>query len=346
MNKVIVCLISIIIFTMPEWAQAHIKWFVEFDVSDSPFTQISKKHQIYYSILIPISLLGISLAIFFDQLWHKQWYDFIFIKQYFSEYNDIALNISRIGTGVFFVIVWLISGIVFAPELLNSAWYIPYIQLMIVFSVLSKRTTALAGFGILSLYAISVYYYGFFHLLDYLTFIGLAVYLILSSWRLKILKGMRQYRLDILYYGLIFSFLWSAIEKLAYPEWFYEFLEKHHFLTMGLDVDFFIIAAAFMEFTLFFLLLVTRNGIILLAFLINLLIISGNFYFGKMDAVGHFPANFILAIFLISGALPNTKHFLEGSTSLFKKIAKIIFLYLATFLIFVSTYYAMHKLLY
>jgi hypothetical protein len=338
--------LGILIFTIPDWAQAHIKWFVEFDVSDPPFAQVSKKYPLYYSILIIISLLGISLALFLDRLWYEKWHDFIFIKTIFSDYDDIALNIARIGTGVFFVAVWLISGISFAPELLNSAWYIPYIQLMIVFSLLSKRTTALAGLGILTLYTISIYRYGFFHLLDYLTFIGLALYLILSSLQLEVLKGIRKYRLNILYYSLIFSFLWSAIEKLAYPEWFYGFLEKHHFLTMGFDVDFFIVSAAFVEFTLFFLLLVSRNGIILLAFLINLLIIVGNLYFGKMDAVGHFPVNFILAIFLIKGALPNTTHFFKYSTSMSKQMIKVIFLYLATLLLFLSSYYAMHKLLY
>ena len=338
--------ISIIIFTIPDWAQAHIKWFVEFDVGDIPFSQVGKKHHLYYTFLIPLSLLGVALAIFLDRLWHNKWHDFVFIKQYFSTYDDIALNIARIGTGVFFVAVWLISDIVFAPELLNNAWYIPYIQLMIVFSVLSKRTTALAGIGIISLYAISIYHYGVFHLLDYLTLLGLALYLILSSLKLEALKGIRKYRLNILYYSLIFSFLWSAIEKLAYPEWFYGFLEKYSFLTMGFDIDFFIVAAAFIEFTLFFLLLVTRNGVILLAFLINLLVIVGNLYFGKMDAIGHFPVNFILVIFLISGALPNSKHFLKGSTSLFRHITKVIFLYLATLLIFLSTYYAIHKLLY
>lgn len=345
-NKNILIFLAIISFLSPDWAQAHIKWFVEFDISDPPFTLFNQKHQIYYTFFIFLSLLGVALALLIDQLWQNKLGKFTFIKQYFTTYDDISLNIARIGTGVFFVSIWLMSDVIFSPELLSNHNYIAYIQMLIVFSVLSKRTIALAGIGIISLYVIAVYDYGLFHLLDYITFIGLAIYLILSSLTSDRFKEIKAYRLTILYSGLIFSFLWSSIEKLAYPEWFYDFLGKYSVLTVGLDIDFFIIAAAFIEFTLFFLLLVTRNGLILLAFLINLLLIAGNIYFGKTDTIGHFPANFILIIFLINGALGTHYHFFKTTATKMRLVVKGMALYLLILGLFISSYYAIHGLLY
>jgi|GEM_PF-2833972 len=49
---------------------------------------------------------------------------------------------------------------------------------------------------------------------------------------------------------MLFSFLWVAIEKFAYLQWFDPFLDSNEFLTMGLPRDFFLMCAAFVEFTL------------------------------------------------------------------------------------------------
>ena len=239
--------------------------------------------------------------------------------------------------------VGLVGGIILTPELTTDSCYVLYVQLIIAISVLFKRSLLVAGFGILFLYADAVYSYGIFHMLDYVSFVGLAIYLILSTLKLTRLE---DYRLPILYLGLIFSFLWSAIEKIAYPQWFYSFLDKYEFLTLGFSNDFFIASAAFVEFTLFFLLLITSNGVILLAFLINLLIISGNIYFGKIDAIGHFPANFILIIMLIRGPLAVQGYFFDHSCKSYTKAFNNALVYVISLAVLFVTYYSLHWLLY
>ncbi len=154
------------------------------------------------------------------------------------------------------------------------------------------------------------------------------------------------YRLPFLYLALIFSFLWSAIEKIAYPQWFYPFLEKYTALTMGLDNDFFIASAAFVEFTLFFLLLIGNNSIILLALLINLLITSGNIYFGKMDAIGHFPTNFILLIMLIKGPLPVKVWLFDHHCKPYIDAVKGAIAFPLTLIMLFSAYYGLHWVMY
>lgn len=336
-------LLSIVFFGVPQEAEAHIKWFVEFDISDPPQSFAAIAGTFYYLNLLILSIWGVVLACVIDSLWCNKLGKFTLISDLFSHYDDIALNIARIGTGVFFVGIWLVGNVILTPELFSDAWYVSYIQLSIAVAVLFRKGLLFAGVGILVLYGIAIDNYGLFHLLDYFTLVGLAVYFILSFFNAARLEG---YRLPILYLALIFSFLWSAIEKIAYPQWFYPFLDKYPALTMGLDPDFFIASAAFVEFTLFFLLLIGSNSIILLALLINLLITSGNIYFGKMDAIGHFPTNFILVIMLIKGPLPVKGWLFDHHCKPYIDAVKGAIAYPLTLIILFSAYYGLHWVMY
>ncbi|WP_457617545.1 hypothetical protein [Lutibacter sp.] len=342
-NPTLLFIIIIFLLSYSEWSYAHIKWFVEFDISDPPQSILSIVQKYYYIALLILSILGVIIASFIDSYWCKKAGTFTLISRQFLQYDDIALNIARIGTGIFFISIWLIGDVILTPELLSMDWYIPYIQLIIAVSLLFRQSLFIAGIGILLLYINGIYYYGLFHMVDYTLFIALAIFLILSSFK-KV--KFDNYRFPILYLGLIFSFLWSAIEKIAYPQWFYPFLEKYSFLTLGFNTDFFISSAAFIEFTLFFLLLITRNGVVLLAFIINLVVISGNIYFGKMDAIGHFPANFILLIMMIKGPLPIKSYFLNHSCKPYNNAYKNVKIYLMSLFLLCFFYYGLHYLLY
>ncbi|MGV6810301.1 MAG: hypothetical protein ACWA5U_10540 [bacterium] len=338
---------TLLAVVFPELANAHIKWFVEFDVSDPPQPLLQIHEKIYYRTLLVLSAWGILFALLLDSLLFKRLKNFSLADKFFPDYEDVALNIARIGTGVFFIVLWLVGGIILTPELLTEKWYISYVQLLIAFAVLFKRGLVIAGIGIIFLYGYAMTEYGVFHLLDYVLLLGLAIYLILSGLANQ---AVEKWRLPVLYYGLIFSFLWSAVEKIAYPHWFYPFLEKHSFIMMGLDMDFFIACAAFAEFVLFFLLLISNNGKILLAFAINLLITAGNIYFGKVDAIGHFPTNFILLIILFKGALPASPltrwMTYPPANSSYLVAIKGTFLYILAIPLFVTFYYSLHWVLY
>ncbi len=326
-----------------QFAEAHVKWFVEFDVAEPPQKFFSTNRNIYYLFFFFLSIYGVVMAHFIDTLWTRKFGNFNFFEQLFSEYEDVGLNIARIGTGIFFISIWLMGGLILTPELLTNNPYVPTIQLLIAGMVLFKRTLVISGIGILCLYAYAIQQYGIFHLMDYTTFIGLGLYLIFSSFKSE---KLQKARLPVLYIGLIFAFLWSAIEKIAYPQWFYVLLNNNPGMAMGLDPDFFIGAAAFVEFTLFFLLLVSRNGVYLVAILVNLVIISGNIYFGKMDAIGHFPVNFILFIMLINGPLRTKISFMKIKCDTYPDVFKKVFVYYLVLIFFISLYYGLHWLIY
>ena len=342
-NKRRLLFISIGALLLPSFAYAHIKWFVAFDVSDPQKSLMDWVNNTYVINLFILSVWGVLVACVMDSFWCKRWGRFTYISDFFSGYEDITLNITRIGTGIFFVGLWLVGGTILTPDLLTDSWFVPHIQLIIAAAVLFRGTAFIAGIGILFLYSYAIYNYGIFHLLDYLTLVGLAIFLILATFKSS---KLARYRLPIMYGTLVFSFLWSAIEKLAYPQWFYPFLEKYPFLTMGFDNDFFIASAAFVEFTLFFLLLMGNNGIIVVAFLSNIVITSGNIYFGKMDAIGHFPVNFILLIMLIKGPLPVKSWFFDHSCKPYSSAAVVAIVFFITIVMMVSLYYGLHWLLY
>lgn len=348
MKKTILILLSLCLFlVLPEFVFAHIKWFVAFDVTDPPRSLLTWINKTYVINLFIFSIWGVVIGCALDTYWCKKYGSCNYIRNLFKDYDDIYLNIARIGTGIFFVVLWLVGGVILTPELLTEAWFVPYIQLLIAVSVLSRYTLVVAGGGIIFLYGYSIYTNGLFHLLDYLTLVGLALFLILSSIKVDSKENkIREYRFPILYGTLVFSFLWSSIEKLAFPQWFYPFLAKYPFLTMGLNNDVFIASAAFVEFTLFFLLLMGSNGVLVLALLSNLLITTGNIYFGKVDAIGHFPVNFILLILLIRGPLPMKQWFFDHRCKPYTAIVKVVISFLAALGLLFSLYYGLHWLLY
>ncbi len=335
--------VGLFLLILPVFAHAHIKWFVEFDITDPPRSVMDWIDQPYVIGLFILSIAGVVLACIMDSFWCKTFGKFDLISSFFAHHEDVSLNIARIGTGIFFVGIWLVGGVILTPELLSDSWFIPYIQLIIAIAVLFSRTLIIAGMGILALYGYAVYQYGIFHVLDYLTFVGLAIYLILTAFKTSQLES---YRLPILYGSLVFAFLWSAIEKLAFPYWFYPFIERYPFLTMGFDNDFFITSAAFVEFTLFFLLLMGNNGIIVIALLTNLLITTGNIYFGKIDAIGHFPVNFVLLIMLINGPVPMKSLFFDHRCKPYSSAVTVGLVFVITMVIIIALYYGLHWLLY
>ncbi|CAA6804059.1 MAG: Unknown protein, partial [uncultured Thiotrichaceae bacterium] len=232
-------------------AMAHVKWFVEFDVSDPPRALRSLFDYAYVPALMVLSFWGVAVAGFLDGLWYRWFGEFNWLRNRFDDVDVTSLNIVRIGTGVICIVMWMMGGVIIAPELYSDAGFISWVHLLIAVAVLFRQTLLIAGVGLLTLYAYAVYVYGIFHLLDYVLMIGLGLFFIMS-WP-PVFRRFGKFRFPVLYFGVIFSFIWSAIEKIAFPFWFYPFLEEHSVLLMGMDRDFFITTAAFVEFTLFFL---------------------------------------------------------------------------------------------
>jgi hypothetical protein len=86
--------------------------------------------------------------------------------------------------------------------------------------------------------------------------------------------------------------------------------------------------------------------VILIAFLSSLVIISGNIYFGKIDAIGHFPVNFILLLMLVKGPLPIKSFFFDHSCKSYLASIAVSIRFIVSLAIVFSLYYGLHWLIY
>ena len=322
-------------------ASAHVKWFVEFDVADPP-RALAQVFDQSFVILLAMASIALFSVYVIDTHWSRNGRLSI-LDRSFSWHPDIAASVVRIGTGIFFLSLWLTGGVILTPETETEAAYIPYIHFFTALFVLFRRTLILSALGIVFLYAYGIYVYGIFHMVDYVIFLGVAAFLSIASGDDGKLKKLR---LQILYFSLVFTFLWSSIEKFAYTEWFQPFLDANEFLTMGLQRDIFLMCAAFVEFTLVFLLLTGRNVVVLGAIALNALIISAALYFGKVDAIGHLPAIVALIVLAIKGAerFPLLPHSEQRGVLLHSMY--LVGLYWIAVVLFFAIYYGLHWLLY
>lgn len=322
-------------------AHAHVKWFVDFDVADPP-QALAQVLNPSFVILLLLASIGLFAVYVIDTSWTRK-ARLSVLDRSFSWHPDIAGSVVRIGTGTFFLSLWLMGGVILTPETSTEAAFVPYVHFLTALFVLFRRTLILSALGILILYVHGISEYGMFHMVDYFIFLGVVAFLSITSLD----NGrLNRVRLQILYATLVFTFLWSSIEKFAYAEWFQPFLDANEFLTMGMQRDVFLMCAAFVEFTLVFLLFTGGNVVVLGAIALNGLIIAAAMYFGKVDAIGHLPAIVALVVLAIKGAerfpiLPR-----NDQRSVLLHSTYLLGLYWTALVLFFAMYYGLHWLLY
>lgn len=327
------CLLGVWLYVLAMPAFAHVKWFVEFDISDPPTAIQSLLINPVFWGLFGLALLGVVIGAYIDTVWSKKTF-FSLWRWFPKDHKDLLINITRLGAGIFFVAIWIVGGVILTPELISDFPYLELIQLLTAFFLLFNVTLVLSAAGIVFLYAYGVYEYGLFHMLDYVFFVGLAIFLVAHqfSW------WSRSKRLVLVTAFVSFAFMWSALEKIAYPMWFDPFLDQYPFLLMGFERNFFMLSAALVEFTLFYMLFVCRNGKPLIALAANLLIISGNIYFGKVDALGHFVANVLLVVIMLA----NHPFYQPDQVITWKRTTKITVGFILSAILLCAAYYGLH----
>lgn len=278
-------------------ASAHVKWFAPYDVIADPKTLATVLTPSFYIVGI------ISVAVVFIAAWLDRSlvsvnkgldnYRTLLTQNFSSHYEFDVLRYTLI---VFFTAVWTLGGVVLTPELKHESSAISSLQLLILFSLMFKRTAVFAGLGVFLLWFYSAYHYGFFHLSDYMIFLGIAIFIMLSS---LYPDGPQANRFIILYAAISFTLQWASIEKFVYPHWSYPLLETHPHLAMGLTKESFMDVAGFGEFVLAFLLIsVTGFSFVGVTLVLGAIFIAAIYDFGKVDAIGHLAI--IVALFMMA----------------------------------------------
>jgi hypothetical protein len=282
----------LILACMPEYANAHVKWFTQYNLlcpPRAPFAVLLSTYFIGFSAFVAPLMFGVSYA---DRhieqsgiLWSGRWSH---ITQRIGEVADVIGKytpvIIRLAVSVFFFTVFLWGEFILTPELKTDAVWVRWVQLAIALLALSPRTAWLGALGVAVLYGKAIEQYGLFHLLDYPIFLGVAAYVFLWS--------VFRNRTALLADAVLRSFtavtlLWGGIEKFAYPEWSFTLLTERPELTFGLNPEFYMVAAGFVEFCAAYLLISGKLASRAAAVVLLFFFVSAIVPFGAIDAVGH-----------------------------------------------------------
>jgi hypothetical protein len=281
-------------------ATAHVKWFVNCNVSDDPLPAqavLTATFFLFFTLFLIVLFIGCAtertaVGTNISQL----------LDRYTAPLYRRADDLLRSVAAVSFALLWADGGLIITPELKASSIWLSAIQLLIPMYMFMRATLPAAGAGIIVLYGYGVATYGLFHMLDYPVFVGLGVFFALSvSQNTKLLA----FRFDFLRWTVACSLLWPSIEKFVYPGWVAPIAITHPEVTLGFDVATVVTAAGVVEFGLSFALFWTPLIRRLAALALMAVLTAATFDFGRMDGIGYL---MIITILMVVFAQPGDKH--------------------------------------
>lgn len=285
-------LIALAALPRPAWA--HVKWFSDFRFTDPPLDLAAVVTPLFLSLLfLSMVVLG-TLVVVDARLAGAAWYTRV--VAWLDGYRDRSLLVLRVAAGAVLLLNWQADALL-VPELPAGAAWVGWAQFAIALLLLFRSTVPLAGAGLLGLYALGLARFGAFHVLDYVYIVGFGVAFLVSTARAERLRGLA---LPALYATVGFSLVWVGLEKLVYPQWATFILSENPQLTLGFPVAFFLVAAAFVEIALGYLLLIGLLGRPF-ALVITLVFFATTLVFGKLEVIGHTMLHAALVVFLIEG---------------------------------------------
>lgn len=345
LNTGIVVLFSLgTLFPADAWS--HVKWFFPYDLSNPPLP-IGDVLTPTFVYLFLLSVVGIYVFVWVDRyLYRKQ-----FLADQLARYSvnaEQSFWILRTSISVFFLSLFVLArdgtAILLTPELHTENTVVQFLQLAIAAFALYRCTTPLVGVGIFILYGLGIEQYGIFHMLDYLIFLGVAVYFLLS--------GLKYQRWLTLRYVTLFAstgltLLWASIEKWGYPHWTYPLLQRDASLLMGLSPEFYMVLAGFVEFNITFILLGSASLFSrLIALVFQIVFILAIFKFGLIDAIGHLLIIAILLILVVRGPTDARNFLVLSDKSLWTEAYFMTGLYVLAFNVIFIAYYGLYSLIY
>ena len=287
--------LTVLLILSAKPVSAHVKWFTDGSYADRPLT-IPEVVSPIFLWLLALCLVVIAFGVWLDQRIAKSsWY--MQLDEWLDKRKGSAVLVMRVAAAMLLILSWQ-GGAILAPTVIVPSQYewVGWFQFGLAFLLLFDKTVPIAGLGIIALWVIGAIIFHPFHMLDYFLFIGVGFYLATANGK----DSRRLIGLTVLYLTVGFSLCWVALEKLIYKDWSLFLVEEHPQLAMGLNYDFFITSAAFVEFSLGFLLLVCLLQRPL-AVLITAVFFLTTLVFGRVEVIGHTLIHGALIIFLLEG---------------------------------------------
>jgi hypothetical protein len=337
---------AFLIVILTDSADAHVKWFVEFDISEQPLPigEVIDKTFVYMFI---VSVIACYLFFLADRYIYEEGYLAEFDKK-LKMFDGAANYIMRGATGLFFfsLFLWWALGygdsFFITPELVTKSPVIPWVHLLIALCVISVYSTPVTGIGIFFLWFAGVSQYGLYHMLDYPIFLGIAYYLTVSGIKKK---GWLKSAFIVLFACTGITLIWASVEKFAYADWTNPVFEKSPHMLMGMSATTFMKLSGFMEFFVTFILLgaVSVVGRLISLGLMSIFVLAV-FEFGMVDAIGHLMIVAILFVLIVRGPTDARNMLVLPDKSLFTEAYFMTGLYYLAFVTIILLYYGLHYL--
>lgn len=323
-------ILFLIALASPSTAAAHVKWFAHYDVTKRPEHFASVMTGTFALVFAAFSLI-LFLGFLLDGWVEKRWSGVTTAGSSFVPAHEKWV---RLGMGAFLLCLWVTRLDILTPELYTQTEWVFTVQFLSAFCLAWRRSCVLSAVGICVLYSYALTQYGLFHMLDYVYFLGIAVFVAGVS-----IRRLSQIRVPVMIGCLAFSIMWTAIEKFVYPQWTAQVLQKHAGMAMGLPFSLFIIIAGFVEFTLAFY-LATGRGLLRFGSLVLLIVfIAAMPEFGRRDIIGHLPLVAILGVPFVGGHTALQRFWHRRDHHLLANAASAWVLYAISLAVFFLAYY-------
>ena len=266
-------------------ALAHVKWFADYDLNQPPRPILNVIFNSHFLVVAFLCTLILFAAAYIDRLICLQ--GPAMTKRISAISNQAAPFMPillRAGVGVFLCATAYMGNTLLTPEFKTTWTWVPWFQVFLSACLFTRRTSAICGLGIISLFTITVVKFGFYHAADYPIFLGIAVYLLLHA-----VYGDKTLQLatNILRVSTGLTLLWASVEKWAFPQWSFKILHQHPALSMGIGDELYMLLAGFVEFCAAFLLITGKQSARVAALILLFFFISAIPPFGLIDAIGH-----------------------------------------------------------
>ena len=338
--------VALLFLLAAETAEAHVKWFVDFDVAEQPMPigEVIDKTFVYMFI---VSVIACYLFFLADRYIYEEGYLADFDKK-LKLFDGLANAIMRAASGIFFLslFLWWALGygesFYITPELKTTAAFVPWVHLIIALCVVSRYTTPITGIGIFFLWITAAFQFGLYHLLDYMIFLGIAYFLTVSFSKTK---GWLKSGFVVLFACTGLTLIWASVEKFAYADWTNPVFEKSPHMLMGMSAATFMKLSGFMEFFITFALLGAASVVgrlVSLGFMS--IFVLAVFEFGMVDAIGHLMIVAILFVLIVRGPTDARNMLVLPDKSLFTEAYFMTGLYYLAFVTIFLLYYGLHFL--
>ena len=286
-------LLTAVVVATTERAFAHVKWFVETSFVAVPLSLGEVLTPTFFALTL-LSMVTIGALVLLDtRMLHADAYGAI--DEWLANRQEQSVVVMRVAAGAVLLMNWQADAMLVPEFSIGSAW-VGWLQFALALLLLFQKTTPIAGLGMILLYLYAVQRFGIFHMLDYMHYPGVGFFLAVS----RASERSREAGIPALYASVGFSLCWVALEKIIFPQWGLFLLDEHPQLALGFPLEFFLLAAAFVEFSLGYLLILGVLGRPL-ALTITIVFFLTTLVFGKTEVIGHTLLHGALIVFLLRG---------------------------------------------